>query len=86
MDGPVTKERIDSAIAWYRANTTMIKENLPISTPGVTFMIGWIASIEHQIEGWESDRYPVFLAAAYIHRPIWLIAIAMRSPSSIKKR
>lgn len=86
MNEPVTKERINGAIAWYRANKAMIKENLPISTPGVTFMVGWTASIERQIEKWESNQYSVFLGRAYIHQPIWLIVIALKPFSAAKKK
>ena len=85
MDGPVTKKRIDGAITWYRAHKSVIKESLPISTAGITFMVGWTASIERYIESWESNQCPVFLAAAYIHRPVWLIAVALKPSSSAKK-
>lgn len=45
MNEPVTRERIDRAIRWCRANKAAIAEKLPISIPGVVFKIGWTASL-----------------------------------------
>lgn len=85
MSRPVTRERIDLAIAWYRENKAAIASNLPISTPGVIFKSGWPVSLERQIAVWESGDYPVSLAATYVHRPIVLVAREMKASMSAKK-
>ncbi len=78
MDEHVTRESIDRAIAWYWANRSAIVERLPIVTPGVIFKSGWTVSVERQIEVWGKDEYLLSLAAVYIHRPLRLIAGAMK--------
>ena len=85
MSKPVTRERIDQAIAWYRENKAVIASNLPISTPGVKFKSGWPVSLERQIAIWESGDYSLPLAATYVHRPIVLVARGMRASVSAKK-
>lgn len=74
MNEPVTKEKVDKAIAWYWLNRVTIERRLPIWTPGVTFNVGWTARVECQIEIWEKGPYPVSLATAYIYCPIRLVA------------
>lgn len=86
MSEPVTRERVEGAIAWYWKHKTEIVAALPIATPGVTFLAGWPESLEQYIEVWEKGSYPLRLAVSYIHRPISLVALAMKRSASQKSK
>lgn len=76
---PVTSERINRAIAWYRQNKTGIAAALPLQTQGRLFKVGWPDALERLIASWEADPSPVNLAVIYIHRPITLVAQALKA-------
>ena len=83
---PVTAERINRAISWYRQHKADIKAALPLQTQGRLFKVGWPDALERLIASWEADPSPVNLAVIYIYRPIVLVAQVLkaqaRSPDS----
>ena len=74
---PVTRERVDAAIFWYRQHKAEIKSALPLEVPGLTFQAGWVDSLEKQIELWESGSSPLKLAEIYIHCQLGRVALAL---------
>ncbi len=85
MSEPVTRERVEGAIAWYRKHRVEIIAALPVATPGVTFLAGWPESLEQYIEKWQKANYPLRLAVSYIHHPITLVALAMKQAATKKE-
>ena len=83
---PVTPERINRAISWYRQHKADIETALPLQAQGLLFKTGWPDALERSVALWEADSSPVNLAVIYIYRPIVLVAQVLkaqaRSPDS----
>jgi hypothetical protein len=80
---PVTPERINRAVTWYRQNEANIRAALPLQTPGQLFKAEWPEALERSIALWEAGSAPVNLAATYIHRPIFLVAKALAAQARL---
>lgn len=80
MEEPITRDRVERAIAWYKNNKAVIAQRLPLTVSGVTYKVGWVDCMDRQIMHWENSKLtPPNLAVIYIHRPICTIRNAMKA-------
>ena len=66
----VTAEQIEKAIARYEANVEAIGAMLPVDTPGIRYKTGSLKVLDRFIESWKAKTLALFLAVAYIRRPL----------------
>jgi hypothetical protein len=80
MEEPITRDRVERAITWYKRNKEAITQRLPLTVSGVTYKAGWVDCMDRQIVQWENSKLvPLNLAVVYIHRPICMIRNAMKA-------
>lgn len=70
---PPNPGHINAAIVWYRKHKEAISQTLPIASPGRIFTPGWANTMERYIALWEAEKLGIFLAVAYIHRPLSIV-------------
>ena len=66
----ITAEQIDRAISWYEANADEVAAILPIQSPGIYYKTGSLKLLGRFIEAWKAKKLSLFLAGAYVHRPL----------------
>ncbi|MEL6554895.1 MAG: hypothetical protein AAFQ63_15735 [Cyanobacteria bacterium J06621_11] len=73
-----TPEDVDSAIRWLRANEQRILQALPLKTPGVTYLEGWLETVLSRAQQWEKKKTPFNLAVCYILLPLRAVNTALQ--------
>ena len=79
----VTAEQIDRAIAWYEANADAVAAILPIQSPGIYYRTGSLKLLERFIDAWKAKRLTLFLAGAYIRRPLAIFYQELAKQASV---
>lgn len=70
MKEPMSKEKIDRAIAWYEENVDTISAELPAAISGILYKKDCLAPLSENIESWREGKLALNLADSYVYGPL----------------